>query len=273
MSVSQEFTNSKSNTFISIKYFGWKWTMNELCCDYVMSPLTLKEIIFLYVFNTLLHLLPAKYTKQIWFVRLTVHLPSHSPQNPSHDWFSISLFKIAANPLSVQHTSPLGSVGNFSAWLLYSLQISPSIASHPSCIRREILSTSDNQTGNQPLNQICNLRLSTTHHWIPFSFDLFRSGLESNIIHIQISLALCSSGSVSSVTQAVCLASGELVCSQSSDGNHTKLDQYWIQEGELCLITSQYWKVRLLITCNRITVMHREKEEAGLLAIYFYLNC
>lgn len=58
----------------------------------------------------------------------------------------------------------------------------------------------DDQTGNQPLNQICNLTLSTTHHWIPFNFDLPQSGLESNCIRIQISIALCSSGSGSSIT-------------------------------------------------------------------------
>lgn len=52
---------------------------------------------------------------------------------------------------------------------------------HPQQRQRETLSRSHDQTGNQPLNQICNLTLSTTHHWIPFNFDLFPSGLESKL--------------------------------------------------------------------------------------------
>lgn len=75
----------------------------------------------------------------------------------------------------------------------------PLTAAHTIKTKRDTLQI-DDQTGNQPLNQICNLTLSTTHHWIPFNFDLPQSGLESNCIRIQISIALCSSGSGSSIT-------------------------------------------------------------------------
>lgn len=117
---------------------------------------------------------------------------------------------------------------------------------------KETLSTSDKKNGNQPLKQICNLTLSATHHhWIPFKFDLFQSGPESSCI--QMSVSFVKLGSASSIIQSVCLAPASHSAARAQMESH-KLDQYWIQEGEMGLITGQYWEVRLLITCNRIRI-------------------
>lgn len=206
---------------------------------------------------------------------LQIHRPQMQPLFIIEKWRVVqesccncsSVFRLSVVWYGINRKFSLSHTQHFwiSAWfpLLYSIWISLNIASHPLTSPHIVITKRDTQqmrqTVNQPLNQICNLTLSTTHYWILFNFDLFQSGLESNCIRIQISMALCSSGPGSSITQSVFLAPSDSVCSQSSDGNHTKLDQYWIQQGELCLITTQYWKVRVLITYNMIIVMHRDE--------------
>lgn len=78
------------------------------------------------------------------------------------------------NPLSVSAAAaPSGSELHLLPQL-HVIWMPQNVASQTSCCctcscNKETLGRSDIQTGNQPLNQICNLTLSTTQHWIPFS--------------------------------------------------------------------------------------------------------
>lgn len=117
-------------------------------------------------------------------------------------------------PLFLHHTT-FGSAD--SVWISFNIAPHPSRCTHNISKERHS-AVQTNQIGNQPLNQICNLTLSTTHHWIPLNFDLVQSGLESNCIHIQISIYCVA---LALLPPSICLAPGESVCSQSSDGNHT----------------------------------------------------
>lgn len=93
-------------------------------------------------------------------------------------------------------------------------------------------------TGVQPLNWACNLTLSSTRRWTAFKLrsrpSLDRSQTR---IHTEMSSALSAlcAHSGSAPPHPVWHQAASLGC-QSSDGNHTKLDQYCFQEGESCVL-------------------------------------
>lgn len=137
------------------------------------------------------------------------------------------------NPLSVSAAALSGSELHFLPQP-HVIWMSQNVASQTSCCctcscNEETLGRSDIQTGNQPLNQICNLTLSTTQHWIPFS-SCCRLDPSQSCIHIQISVALCSSGYGAVAGLSVWQLATRL--QPESDGNQTKLDQYRVSGGE-----------------------------------------
>ena len=66
-----------------------------------------------------------------------------------------------------------------------------------------------------------NLNLSATHRWIMFGVELIQFGFDSNITHMQSSVAVLGAAADSAVTQSGRLTPCDSVCSQRSDGNHT----------------------------------------------------
>lgn len=118
------------------------------------------------------------------------------------------------------------------------------------------MSSMCDQTGVQPLNSACNLTLKDARIWTPFKL---RSRLNldwcQTRIHIEMSSALCACSGSASPT-AVCLATGDFALLPELGRKSYQIGSILLPGGrELCLITRLYWKFRLLMTLNGITVM------------------